>query len=476
MRKKVVAMGLAAMMAMSLAACSSGGSSTSTTAAGSSAEATTAAAAASSEESKKEEAKGDGKGYVVALCNYSIGNSWRAQMEQEFVSEAEKLKSEGVVSEYYITNSNEDINKQISDMQDLITKKVDAIVITAASPTALAPVVEEATEAGIKVVSFDNVVDTDEQVATVGIDETEFGRIGAEWLAEKLDGKGKIIVLNGIAGAATDSLRWGGAEEVFKNYPDIEVLGSANASWDYAQGKAAVESMLSAYPEIDGVWSQGGAMTQGAIDAFIAAGRDLVPMTSEGRVYLENQETQKLICHQAEHDALTEALNRGSYEKLLHIYETGDALFALILIDVDIFKSVNDIYGHAVGDAILQKVTGSLKKAFRSIDYVCRIGGDEFAVIMVDVTSDLKYTIEDKLKYVGEELAKTEGEVPAVTLSVGVAFSDRKNPGESIFKDADKALYHVKENGRNGCAFYNGASSLENAMENHEMKDHGMEN
>ena len=169
-------------------------------------------------------------------------------------------------------------------------------------------------------------------------------------------------------------------------------------------------------------------------------------------------------------------LNRGSYEKLLHIYETGDALFALILIDVDIFKSVNDIYGHAVGDAILQKVTGSLKKAFRSIDYVCRIGGDEFAVIMVDVTNDLKYTIEDKLKYVGEELAKTEGEVPAVTLSVGVAFSDRKNPGESIFKDADKALYHVKENGRNGCAFYNGASSLENAMENHEMKDHGMEN
>lgn len=189
-----------------------------------------------------------GEGYVVALCNYSIGNSWRAQMEQEFVAEAEKLKAEGVVSEYYITNSNEDINKQISDMQDLITKKVDAIVITAASPTALAPVVEEATEAGIKVVSFDNVVETDEQVATVGIDEKEFGRIGAEWLVDKLEGKGKIVVLNGIAGTATDSLRWGGAEEVFKQYPDIEILGSANASWDYAQGKAAMESMLSAYP------------------------------------------------------------------------------------------------------------------------------------------------------------------------------------------------------------------------------------
>ena len=299
--RKMFTVGLAAVMAMGLCACGSQ-KAAETTAAPAAAETTAAPAQEEKKEEKEEttEAKASsetagGEGYVVALCNYSIGNSWRAQMEQEFVAEAEKLKAEGVVSEYYITNSNEDINKQISDMQDLITKKVDAIVITAASPTALAPVVEEATEAGIKVVSFDNVVETEEQVATVGIDEKEFGRIGAEWLVDKLDGKGKIVVLNGIAGTATDSLRWGGAEEVFKQYPDIEILGSANASWDYAQGKAAMESMLSAYPEIDGVWSQGGAMTLGAIDAFIAAGRDLVPMTSEGnngaiRAWIENKD------------------------------------------------------------------------------------------------------------------------------------------------------------------------------------------
>ena len=208
--RKMFTVGLAAVMAMGLCACGSQ-KAAETTAAPAAAETT----AAPSQDEKKEEAEetteaqassetAGGEGYVVALCNYSIGNSWRAQMEQEFVAEAEKLKAEGVVSEYYITNSNEDINKQISDMQDLITKKVDAIVITAASPTALAPVVEEAAEAGIKVVSFDNVVETDEQVATVGIDEKEFGRIGAEWLVDKLDGKGKIVVLNGIAGTATD--------------------------------------------------------------------------------------------------------------------------------------------------------------------------------------------------------------------------------------------------------------------------------
>ncbi|MBS1318240.1 MAG: GGDEF domain-containing protein, partial [Lachnospiraceae bacterium] len=67
------------------------------------------------------------------------------------------------------------------------------------------------------------------------------------------------------------------------------------------------------------------------------------------KIYQENQETQKLIRHQAEHDALTGTLNRGSFEKILHIYEEGAMSFALLLIDVDIFKSVNDTYGHAAG-------------------------------------------------------------------------------------------------------------------------------
>ena len=172
------------------------------------------------------------------------------------------------------------------------------------------------------------------------------------------------------------------------------------------------------------------------------------------QVYLENQETQKLIRHQAEHDALTGLLNRGSYERLLNVYETGERPFALILVDVDTFKSVNDTYGHATGDAILKRVSDLLTKAFRSIDYVCRIGGDEFAVIMVEMTSDLQYTIEDKIKAVNEQLSQEVDGMPAVSLSVGVAFSDRENPGDSIFKDADKALYHVKENGRHGCHFY----------------------
>ena len=174
------------------------------------------------------------------------------------------------------------------------------------------------------------------------------------------------------------------------------------------------------------------------------------------KVYLENQEAQVLIRHKAEHDPLTDLLNRGSFEKLLKLHEEGEAPFALIIVDVDCFKSVNDTCGHAAGDKTLKKVAELLLTAFRSIDHVCRIGGDEFAIIMVEMTSDLAYTIQKKIDAVNETLTKQEGDGPKVSLSVGVVFSDRKNPSRTIFEDADKALYEQKNHGKWGCSFYEG--------------------
>ena len=85
---------------------------------------------------------------------------------------------------------------------------------------------------------------------------------------------------------------------------------------------------------------------------------------------------------------------------------------------------------------------------------MCRIGGDEFAIIMVEMNPSLKYTIVDKITAVNKELSEPTDGLPAVSLSVGVAFTERENPGPSIFTDADEALYHVKENGKHGCGFY----------------------
>ena len=171
-------------------------------------------------------------------------------------------------------------------------------------------------------------------------------------------------------------------------------------------------------------------------------------------VFLENEEREKLMKHQAEHDPMTGVLNRGAFEQILKLLEKDKREFALILVDVDNFKSVNDTYGHAMGDSILKRVSKLLTEGFRSIDHVCRIGGDEFAVIMMDVTNDLGYTIEEKISEINHQLAAHEENVPAVSLSVGAAFTDRENPGESLFKDADRALYYVKEHGRHGCRIY----------------------
>ncbi len=172
------------------------------------------------------------------------------------------------------------------------------------------------------------------------------------------------------------------------------------------------------------------------------------------RIYQENEERQRLIKHQAEHDPLTDLLNRGSYNQIFNIYEKDKKDFALILIDVDVFKSVNDNNGHAVGDAILQKVARLLLTTFRDIDYICRIGGDEFAVIMVEMTSDLMHTVINRIDVINEQLSHPTDGLPPVSLSVGVAFTDRKNPGKSQFTDADSALYYTKEHGKHGITFY----------------------
>ncbi len=168
-------------------------------------------------------------------------------------------------------------------------------------------------------------------------------------------------------------------------------------------------------------------------------------------IYQENGKRERLMRHQVEHDPLTDLLNRGAFDRILDLYQKEGNGFALILIDVDTFKSVNDTYGHAVGDRILQKVGKLLKTVFRAVDYVCRIGGDEFAIIMVDMERSLYYTITDKITEVNGLLAAAEEGLPAVSLSVGVAFS-REEGSERLFQSADRALYYTKEHGRRGCS------------------------
>ena len=95
-----------------------------------------------------------------------------------------------------------------------------------------------------------------------------------------------------------------------------------------------------------------------------------------------------------------------------------------------------------------------MQNTFRKADKICRIGGDEFCVIVIGVTSSFEAIIREKLDRAAKTLRQSEGDVPGVTVSVGCAFSDRLAKNDNILKKADRALYHVKERGRNGFAFY----------------------
>lgn len=221
-------------------------------------------------------------GYTVALCNFSLGNTWRVQMEKTFEQQAEKYKADGLIKDYYTTNSDGDAAQQVSDMQDLVTKGVDIICLTAASPTALVPAVDDAMDAGVTVISFDAGVDTDNVTASLTVDNYAFGKTDAEWLGEQLGGKGKIILLAGQAGSKNAELRVQGATETLESeYPDIEIISTNYCDYDYATAKSAMESLVSAHDDIDGILSLGGAMSRACIDVYESAGKKLVPITGE---------------------------------------------------------------------------------------------------------------------------------------------------------------------------------------------------
>ena len=169
-------------------------------------------------------------------------------------------------------------------------------------------------------------------------------------------------------------------------------------------------------------------------------------------MFEQTRRNQDQLSYEASHDDLTGLYNRGVFDRVRREQEFQEV--ALLLIDVDKFKDVNDTYGHDIGDRILKKVAGQLHSAFRSDDYVCRIGGDEFAVIMRHAYTGLTDLVREKMMHINEVLQHPDDDLPAVSLSIGVAFADRKNPEGDLYKDADTALYRVKNAGRADIAFY----------------------
>lgn len=170
----------------------------------------------------------------------------------------------------------------------------------------------------------------------------------------------------------------------------------------------------------------------------------------------ERKKAEEELVFYSNHDMLTKLYNRPAFEKALREQiirsEQKKTAFAILLIDLDHFKSINDTFGHHIGDQLLVLVAKQLQESIRKDDIVARIGGDEFIIILPDIknTSDVNSLANKLLKRFNKPF-KLESHYFTATLSIGIAVAP-PIPGHNeitLIKNADLALYAVKETGRN---------------------------
>ena len=154
----------------------------------------------------------------------------------------------------------------------------------------------------------------------------------------------------------------------------------------------------------------------------------------------------------ASHDELTGVYNRSGYDLLFSSIDLAST--CMLLFDVDNFKGVNDTYGHKTGDKVLVRLAEALRGNFRADDYICRIGGDEFVVFMSHSPERQDKLIADKIDSINAELGTACGDIPAVSVSVGVAHGSAASGAEDLFKKTDAAMYESKLRGKKTYTFY----------------------
>ena len=172
------------------------------------------------------------------------------------------------------------------------------------------------------------------------------------------------------------------------------------------------------------------------------------------------QEKDAHLEHVAYHDALTGLPNRALlFDRLTHAASRADRTakqIALMFIDLDRFKTINDSLGHAVGDALLQNAAQRLKQLVRATDTVSRFGGDEFTILLEDLDDGKKAAIvAEKINQALAQVFIIEGHHLHVSASIGISlYPVDGQDAETLMKNADAAMYRVKENGRNNFHFY----------------------
>ncbi|MEQ8356887.1 MAG: sugar ABC transporter substrate-binding protein [Kiloniellaceae bacterium] len=215
--------------------------------------------------------------YRIAMANGFVGNTWRIQMIKTLKAYAEQPDVAPLIGELKVVSTGTDVAAQVAAIDNFINAGYDAILTIAVNPTAFGPVIRRANRAGVVLVPFDNVLDSDE-ILQVNEDQSEIGKIMARWLVKHVGTKGKILEVRGLPGNSVDRDRHLGFRDVMGaggDYEIIEVVGN----WDDGTAQKVTADAIAVHGQFDGVFVQGGST--GAVRAMIDAGHPFVPVAGE---------------------------------------------------------------------------------------------------------------------------------------------------------------------------------------------------
>src|SRR5215216_4636046 len=241
-----------------------------------------AATEAPATEAATEAPAAEGAPFTIGISNPFISSEYRTQMIEELIDVNQEYMDQGLTTDLVIESADTDVAGQIQQLQNLIAQDVDAILVNPGDVSGLNATLQEALDKGIIVISVDQELDVP-GVYNVGIDQKEWAKTSAQWLAEKLGGEGDIVEIEGFPGHPANVARMEGVDEVFADNPDIKVLAKDTGKWDEATGQQVMSNFLASYPNLDGYWTQDG-MAIGALQAVMAANPAKWPQgVGEGR-------------------------------------------------------------------------------------------------------------------------------------------------------------------------------------------------
>jgi ribose transport system substrate-binding protein len=228
-----------------------------------------------------------GPPWKIGYASSYAGNTWRAAALDALMNDLlPRAKKAGLVSDVVVTQSDLKDAVQIQQMRQMVDDGVDAIIICCSNVTALNKTIEYAYKHGVPVIAFSGYV-TSPYAISGAANHAQGGAEMADWLAKSIGGKGNILMVSGIPGAASSDSFDGAAKNALKKYPDIRIVGTVAGKWTDQVAQVEVQKFLATSPaKIDGILTQG-AQENGVLNAMLQSGRPIVPITLGGEASAE---------------------------------------------------------------------------------------------------------------------------------------------------------------------------------------------